>query len=896
MVAEDLEMWQNKFATQADEGATDIEDRIDEIANRMVHEQVDVSGRKLVDTLESTVTSEVAKLKLKISSIVETSPGTAEEAESVVVQAIRSTGMTVKQKAQGIRQWRQQYDADLQKTVLQAADVHFKILDETRNLALQQLGMKWAWADGVTYKDWAKYHELKSTLTQWTEQLKNLVVTHPALIQAQEAAAHVEDEGMGIASEAAQVLGSLKEVAKYKILASDSTDSFELKPIKLAAEAAQKVKAAKDAAAKTAREAQEAAVRKAKDAEEAAAKKAQEASSIVVDNAGEATVTLASVSSRASTAVDEMSTAASQSVASVLSEGEAATAAAGEELASGASAVSSSVRSAATGASSGAEDLSDKVKDMYATGSDTVVSVASEASQAATKATSAASGAVKSAATEASDKVAPSGHHYEGSLAEDVDTVVDGDSVEIEEDINAAREETLPIETPAVKPAFLGVAAQSVANRQPILDDYVDTDAIASATAAAESAYSNAASLAAEQYASAVSVVSAQIYGTPKPVHEQLFASVSAAYDNALAAASGKLTDAAAAASKGYSDYAKPTPTASTPSLDWAKVEAIAAQRLNEGRLWADLQYQSAMIAMGYATATPTAMTDKYYQEAKRNYFAGLGMAQDRYASFISAASSALSSVTATPTPTNIVGSVSSIASVAQQSAASVVDAAQQSAAYVVDVAQQSAASVANAAEGAASAAYSAATDSVASVADAIEGGISSAYDSAAEQVYLAGVSASETWDTVLGEINERIYGQQNPMIGWYDSMFEEASSAASAASGAAAGGASSLSQAAADSAVTASAAAQDQYDAVNKLISELIHGKEPTFSESVLARFNEAYKTVGAVYATAAASVESVVGDASSAVASVGDKVGSAASEATEAVKESAQRYKDEL
>lgn len=400
---------------------------------------------------------------------------------------------------------------------------------------------------------------------------------------------------------------------------------------------------------------------------------------------------------------------------------------------------------------------------------------------------------------------------------------------------------------------MFGAAAQAVSDRQPVLDDYVDTDAIGSATAAAQVAYSNAVSLASDRYSSALSVVSAQIYGTPKPVHEQLFSSVSAAYDSAVAGASHRLHEAVEAASTGV--YGKPTPTSDPKPLNWEKVESIAAQRLNEGRLWAEIQYQSALIALGVATPTPTSPGDKFVDQAKLNYYAGLGLAQERYASFISAASAAWSSVTATPTPTDFVGSASS----------------------VVSAASESASSVAHAAGDAAHSAYSAATEGVFSAAEAVEDTFSAAADAAGEQIYIAGVSIAETWDNVVSELSAQVYGEPTA-IGWYDNVIGSAGSYASAAT-----------QTAHDAAITASANAAKQYEAVGEIVSELVSGKEPAISESVLSRFS-------AVYATAAASVGSLASEASAAAASVGDKVGSAASHATDAVKDSVQQGKDEL
>uniref|UniRef100_A0A8H7N0Z1 Uncharacterized protein n=1 Tax=Bionectria ochroleuca TaxID=29856 RepID=A0A8H7N0Z1_BIOOC len=839
MVAQDLEQWQNRFATLADEGANDMEERVDEIAKQMIEAEIKKTGTSLMEGLEATVESEVQTLKKKISALVEQSTTGLKDPEEEAVKAVRTAGVAIKQKAQAIREWRKKYDTDLQNTVVNAADAHFKLLDETRGLALQQIGMKWAWTDGVTYKDWQKYHELKTTFSAWTDQLKQLIVTHPALLAAQEASAQVEDESMEIASNAAKELGRLKEVTHWKVLAQDSSDNFSLEEMKLAAEAV-------EAAAVAAEEARLAAIKAAEEAEEEAKKEAERA-------AAEAREEEERVARAAEAAQDNSEDSADSSLPTSGDESD-------EEEAGKADDISSP-----HSASTAAEDLSSTVSDeaesatagqtKEAEESSTVSSLLSEASEVLLSGTTLIVANGSDGADGSEDSKAPE----PPKRAEDID-----------EDVGSQADSHKAYETPSAKPAMFGAMAQAVRNRQPILEDYEDDetddvyaalyeqaeetaetdddvdesaneeeeegDLLANLTSAAEDAYAKAVSAASDQYATAASIISAQIYGTPKPVHNQLFSSVSAAYDNAVAAASSQFDAVVSAASAGIqrTTTEEPKPTS---IVDWQKkVESIAAQRLNEGRVWAEIQYQSAIIALGLATPTPTPTSnaEKLYSQAKMNYYAGLGLAQDRYSSFLSAASSAMSSLTATPTPTDFAGTLSSVASIATESAASVIQAA----------------------EDVAGSAYSAAADNVASAIKAVDDSFESAIDAASEQVYLAGAALAETWDNVLQTLEGQVYGEQK-QIGWYESLFNEASSAVSR--------------------VTAgsedpSATASKQYAAVTDIVSELLVGKDDTFQQSVLSKLQ------AAAYATATSNI------------------GSAASQATEAIKAKVQHDKDEL
>ncbi|KJK94469.1 hypothetical protein H633G_01674 [Metarhizium anisopliae BRIP 53284] len=772
MVASDLATWQNKFASQAEEGASAIEDQVEQIAHSLMDENARVTGKGLLRQLEDTIAFEIASVKQNISKIIES--GIA-DVHQEAISAVRSAGVAIKKKAQLIRGWREDYDTELQEAVLSAADVHFQILDETRNLALTNIGMKWAWTDGVTYKDWQKYHELKGALNDWTEELKQLIVTHPALLEAQELSHQIEDDGMTMASAAAKELVRLKEVSNWKILAHDFTDNFDSEEMRLAAEHAAAIAAT---ATEEETEIQEA-------TEQSQAERAPNDDTLREN-------------------VDEPNDhePAQASVEGLTADAETPTLEPREEPI----ALPAEDAAITIAAADNQEPLAESEES----------SILSSEAAADTHTTS----------TEAPDFVAD------------------------EEDGETATPAVEDQHTP-VSPAMFGAAAQSVADRHPILDDDTDSNAFASVTSAAQAAYSSAVALAADRYSSAFSVVSAQVGGTSRPVHEQLFSSVSAVYDGAVSAASKKFNDAVAAASSGVYNTA-PTPTKSSNLPDWKKVESIAAQRLSEGKLWAEIQYQSILIALQLATPTPTSPSEKYYEQAKYHYYAGLGMAQDRYSSFMAAASSAWSSVTATatatPTPTDFVGSASSMASVAGKSARSAVGAA----------------------DDAVKSAYTAASQGVMSAAQDAEDAIHQVADAAAEQVVNVAGAVADTWDVVVSELSIEVYGQPTA-IGWYEGATKTAGSAVTAATEAVA------------------AAAAQRYYAINKMVSELVIGKEPTFSESVMSRLS-------AIYSTATSNVGSVASEASAAASSAGDKVGSAASRATEAVKGSAQQVRDEL
>ncbi len=241
VVAKDLKTWQEKFARAADEGSDELEERITEITDRQVQNQAQGVGKALIIQLEETVKSSLQTLKKSIISIVKDAKDT-EASEDALNTAVRKAGVAIKEKAQAVRTWRQNYDRETNSLVTKSAETTFEILDHIRDLGLQEIGMRWAWTEGVTHKDWKKYHQLKNKFDEWRDDVEKVVAEHPGLEKARAASEEVESQAMAIAEDAAKELARLKETGRWKISTGDSSDDFSTKIMPLAAAAgAQKV-------------------------------------------------------------------------------------------------------------------------------------------------------------------------------------------------------------------------------------------------------------------------------------------------------------------------------------------------------------------------------------------------------------------------------------------------------------------------------------------------------------------------------------------------------------------------------------------------------------------------------------------------------------------------------
>lgn len=323
-VESDLENWQNKFNKAAEKGLEELRGRVKEITDRQIKSQAHGTGNALTVNLEETVKSEENKLKKTINKIVKglSADPTEEDlaaADEKLSTATKAAGLNVKVKAQALRSWREEFDNETRSLAVAASTSTTEVIDSIKDLGLQEIGMKWAHIEGVTYKDWSRYHEVKKSFDEWHQKLSDAVEEHPGLQASIATSENIEAKGMTIAENAAKELSRLKKVGKYKIQTKDSSDDFSTKIIPAAAAAgAQKVV---DKAAKAASSASESIIGTSQGTAESLA---SEASSAIVGTepgyveqaSSQVAEAAESLSEKASSAVRGTSTPAAESIAS----------------------------------------------------------------------------------------------------------------------------------------------------------------------------------------------------------------------------------------------------------------------------------------------------------------------------------------------------------------------------------------------------------------------------------------------------------------------------------------------------------------------------------------------------------------------------------------------------
>lgn len=231
IIDEDLAIWAGKFKDNQVQTIADLNAGINKISTEAKGKKASYVEKEIA-ALEKLVDVEFKNIKkttIKIASGL--GPGSGVEEKQAALESLfattRDAGIKIRDKAQEQRLESQKYLASTYDDVAEAADSFLEAFDSMLDLSMQELGMKWAWMEHVSYKAWGRYHEMKDDF----ENLKRVIVTAAQRNQELiDITRWVESDWEGkatdIAKDAAEELQRLKRVSKKKIDLADSSDDF----------------------------------------------------------------------------------------------------------------------------------------------------------------------------------------------------------------------------------------------------------------------------------------------------------------------------------------------------------------------------------------------------------------------------------------------------------------------------------------------------------------------------------------------------------------------------------------------------------------------------------------------------------------------------------------------
>ncbi|KFY45095.1 hypothetical protein V495_03123 [Pseudogymnoascus sp. VKM F-4514 (FW-929)] len=673
VVEEDLRTWQEKFAKAADQGSDELESRITEITDRAVNKQAQGVGEAHLVQLEETVKSQIQSFKVAIMAIVRLNGE-----EEHINGATRKAGLAIRDKAQAVREWRHSFDQETNDLVSKASEDTFQIIDHIRDLGLQEIGMRWAWTDGITHKDWAKYHALKSKFDEWRQDVEEVVTGHPGLEAARAASEDIESRAMAIAEDSAKELSRLKETGRWKLAMSDASDDFSTHVLPpAAAAAAQKV-------AEKVREASEAIVGS---AETSSDSPLEAASSTLADVGSSISASASSVADNVKSYASEVSESVVSAASSVSDSVVGSSQGSAESFVSAAQATVESVVSAAQ-ASAGS--LADKASSaVIGTSQGTVESVGSVVSESASSILDQASSAVIGTSQGTVESISSVVSESASSILDQVSSTVIGTSQGTVESVSSVVSESASSILDQASSAVIGTSQGTVEGVSSVVSESASSllekasssaeevletvsSTISSATEVVKNAvptpsadeqdtYSekiqNLAGEAGERLAEVTKAMSEALLKQSSQGNVESATSVVAEqYSSVLAAASaavhGKdqcaaanmasvLSEKYAEASSVASSAVKGTPTPIESAIAQASAAYDALTSQAEQRLT-----RASAVVSGMIKGTPKPIHEKMFSSIQAAYSDSVATASERLESVISAASEAAKTAT----------------------------------------------------------------------------------------------------------------------------------------------------------------------------------------------------------------------------------------------------------
>ncbi|RPA87682.1 hypothetical protein BJ508DRAFT_410425 [Ascobolus immersus RN42] len=738
IIEDDLKLWRKKFQSAADKAIKDLNDEVTKLARKVEAEKKpDVEGQ--FATLDKAIKAENAQLKATIINIAREFKPAEDEQETEELRtaayeklfaATRDAGTHIRDRIYAIRKDRQDYMAEFADKVTSIIDGHIDVVDGIIDMGVQEIGMKWSWKlDGVEYKDWKRYHQLKKDFEDIRTPIIRSAEENAKLVEVTEwSEAQWDDKAIAIAKSEAEEIARLKRVGKKKIALQDSSDDFSTESFLGKADSSEKSKSetvSSESAAK-----QKILVSVPTDVESV---KGKISSKIVVGGAsagyvyGE-TITYEdeeSLSEKAAHLVED----AGQAVNNALSD---ASRAVSEALYGTATTANAAEKATALAAEKYQQALSAASSALYGTQQPATASIASVASEQYASAVSAASIAIYGTPAPFSEKAQQA---FENALQSATETYHE-----------------------AVKKASYAAYGEPPSTREKLVAAAADN--YQSALHAAQSAYSQA-----------IDSASTAIYGEEQSTYESIMSRANERYSSATASAQGAYATLVSAAS---ANVATVTDTA---AIQAEKVRALI-EELVKGKEpdFTESVYSRFNEAISFTAAPAVASATSYASEVIST---ATEAAQDAVSYATEAASAAYTDA-------------SSVASSVYTEASSAVDEAVSSASSVADEAYSTASSVADEAYSTASSAIAALTPPPAlqSAIDAVNDQVHDILSQASVQVYgttkgtveQATSAVVDAAESVATQISEAIYGTQT---GAYESATLRLSAAAASASAA---------------------------------------------------------------------------------------------------------------
>ncbi|KAK6543977.1 hypothetical protein TWF694_000694 [Orbilia ellipsospora] len=220
LVEADLTSWTAKFEEGGVKASAEVVRNLNELCDKAMEDQ-NPKTIKLLEDLDTHISKEFKDFEGGLLNLLDSSA----EYKFVMNRYDGLVGRhlgNLKAKHDQIVEQTQSFLMDTYQNTAKIVDAALADMDVLHDTGMQELGMKWAWMDGVTYKDWAKYHELKQTFGSYKTKVIRSGQSHKGLREVTDYVKSVDEAAGATLKVAEEEFEKLEKLGRKRLEDSDA--------------------------------------------------------------------------------------------------------------------------------------------------------------------------------------------------------------------------------------------------------------------------------------------------------------------------------------------------------------------------------------------------------------------------------------------------------------------------------------------------------------------------------------------------------------------------------------------------------------------------------------------------------------------------------------------------
>ncbi|KAF3924867.1 hypothetical protein ABW21_db0205154 [Orbilia brochopaga] len=214
-VEADLASWTTKFEEAATKASNTVTRELDILCDKVMKEQNPIST-DLLKTLDEGVAREFFNFEDGVLKLLD-SPAEHKYIMMGYEGFVGRSTEDMKRRYEQIAEHTETFLMDTYQSTAKIVDAALADMDQVHDLGMQELGMKWAWMDGITYKDWARYHELKKDFPALKTKVIRSGQGHKGLREVTDYAKQINDAATDVYNVAKAELVKLEQQARKRL-------------------------------------------------------------------------------------------------------------------------------------------------------------------------------------------------------------------------------------------------------------------------------------------------------------------------------------------------------------------------------------------------------------------------------------------------------------------------------------------------------------------------------------------------------------------------------------------------------------------------------------------------------------------------------------------------------